>query len=446
MSANSKAPNIRRLALDIVSRCLDATDGEGGYSNILIDSAMRRWDLPDRDGALLSWLVATVLERRITLDHIISQLSSRPAEELDPGVMSALRLGICQLRYSDRIPAHAAVNETVGLVRPSARGFVNALLRAYLRKRDRLSFPGPGDAGYLSVTYSVPEELCSALGDAYGDVTAESILKAYLRVPALTLRTNTLRLDRDGLIARLAARGISAEPCADSPCGLRLAPGSGLPDEVNDGLAYVQDESSQICADVLGAGQGDRVLDACACPGSKSFYAAIAMKDRGAVVSCDVHASKLPLVAAGAARLGIGIISTVCRDSSVPAPEYAGAFDRVLCDVPCSGLGAIAGKPELRYRAASRIAGLPELQYSILSACSEAVRPGGTLVYSTCTLLPEENGRVVERFLGTHPDFAPDPFRRGSLEAPQGTLTILPDQVRDGFFIARLSRRTGAGS
>ncbi len=441
-----KAPaSPRRLALGIIGRCTAGEGTEGGFSNILVDSAIRRNSLGQQDAALLTWLTETVLERLITIDHIIRQISSRPVEKTDPDVLNAVRLGIAQLRYSDRIPAHAAVNETVGLAPASARGFVNALLRSYLRRAGdgSLSFPDRGSDpyGYLSVEYSVPEELCAKLCGIYGERTAESVLAAGFRTPSVTLRVNTLKTGRESLIERLRSAGTGSECCLDSRYGLRLAPGSGIPDEVKNGLAYVQDESSQLCTEVLGPRPGERVLDCCACPGSKSFSAAMLMENSGTVVSCDLHESKLPLVVSGAERLGIIIIETVCRDSSVPEPAYAGAFDRVLCDVPCSGLGVMAGKPELRYRGLSRSAGLPQLQYSILRASSEAVRPGGTLVYSTCTLLPEENGDNVKRFLAEHADFSPEPFLCGSLSAPDGTLTILPDGVRDGFFIAKLRKK-----
>ena len=441
----SDSASPRRLALGIIARCLSGTGADGGFSNILTDGAIRKNGLSAQDAALLTWLTGTVLEHKITIDYIIGQISSRPPDKIDPVILNTVRLGIGQLRYSDRIPVHAAVNETVNLAPKSARSFVNAVLRSYLRRTGdgSLAFPDRGTDlfGYMSVEYSVPEDLCRVLCSVYGIETAEKILTAGFRTPSLTLRVNTLRTERNTLREKLAGREILCELCQDSPYGIRLGPGSGIPEEIRDGLAYVQDESSQICPGVLAPEPGDKVLDACSCPGSKSFSAAMMMDNRGTVVSCDVHGSKLNLVKKGAERLGINIIKTVCRDSSIPEPTFKGAFDRVLCDVPCSGLGVMAGKPEIRYRGLSRSDELTGLQYSILSATAEAVRPGGVLVYSTCTLLPAENSGNVERFLSARREFTPEPFRYGSLSSEDGMLTILPDGRRDGFFIAKLRRK-----
>ena len=450
---------VRRAALRILTRLEDRKDGrDGGYLQILTDRAIKKSSpqMSDADRALLTLLTAGVTERRITLDHIIAQLSSRELPSLDPEVLALCRMGIYQLGYTDRIPAHAAVYETVALA-GRAKGFVNGILRSYLRRREEISFPArplpPGEglkseeylqgfSEYLSVNFSLDPGLCRRLVSVLGEEGAVSAAEAFFSAPRPTLRANTLRTTPGGLAQGLAAEGFEALPTADAPFGLRIISGRGLPAAVGAGLAFVQDEASQIAGEVLGARPGDFVLDACTCPGSKAFYAAMSMENRGRIVACDIHASKLPLVGSGAERLGIDIIETAERDSSAPLPDgMKESFDRVICDVPCSGYGVIAKKPELRYKRPDDPPVLPGLQYRILESASEALKPGGRLVYSTCTLLPEENTGVVGRFLSDHPDFAAADFAVGSRRSSGGSLTLLPGGGTDGFFIALIVRK-----
>ena len=447
---------VRRTALRILTRLEDRKGGsDGGYLQILTDQAIKRSDPPlsDADRALLTLLTAGVTERRITLDHIIARLSSRDLSSLDPEVLTLCRMGIFQLRYTSKIPPHAAVYETVALA-GRAKGFVNGILRSYQRRADEISFPerpaggdAQGDrseefAGFLSVNYSLDPRLCARLAAVLGEDGALSAAEAFFSAPRPALRANTLRTTPGGLAQALAAEGFEALPTADAPFGLRILSGRGLPAAVGAGLAFVQDEASQIAGEVLAARPGDFVLDACSCPGSKAFYAAMSMENRGRIVACDIHASKLPLVRSGAERLGIDIIETAVRDSSAPLPaEMTGVFDRVICDVPCSGYGVIAKKPELRYKKPACPPVLPGLQLRILESASAALKPGGRLVYSTCTLLPEENAGVVGRFLSEHPGFAAADFAVGSRRSSGGSLTLLPGGGTDGFFIALIVRK-----
>ncbi|MGM9642777.1 MAG: 16S rRNA (cytosine(967)-C(5))-methyltransferase RsmB [Eubacteriales bacterium] len=423
--------NVRRAALDILQR-MEKDEGEG-YSNRLLDAAISKYGFEGADRALLSRLVSGVTERRITLDYIISKFSKVPLSRLDADALCLLRMGVYQLRYLDRVPTHAAVNETVGLARSRSRGFINAILRSYLRT-DEIRFPQEPEDERLSVTYSAPRELCLKLLSVYGTETAEKILASYLETPALTLRVNTLRITREELTERLTAEGFECRPTAHSPYGIRVL-GQGLPRAIAEGLAFVQDEASQISSLVLDPKEGDRVLDACACPGGKSFSAAMLMNNKGSITSCDLHASKLSLIENGAARLGISMIKTAQRDSSKPSD---GEYDRIICDVPCSGLGVAAKKTEIKYRSLSQNAALVPLQYDILCAVSQSLCIGGTLVYSTCTILPEENEGNVRRFLSEHKDFEAVPFDG----APDGMLTLLPTAEHDGFFISKITRKS----
>lgn len=428
--------NVRRAALDILMR-MEKEEGDG-YSNRLIDSAITKYSFEGADRALLSQIVSGVTERRITLDYIIGKFSKSPHSKLDRDALCLLRMGIYQLRYLDRIPSHAAVNETVNLARSRSRGFINAILRSYLRTNE-IKFPEKPDAERLSVTYSAPRELCEKFISIFGVTESEKILASYLNTPALTLRVNTLKATRDELISMLEAEGFECVPTETSPYGIRVI-GSGLPSAISEGLAYVQDESSQISSLVLDPQEGDTLLDACACPGGKSFSAALLMNNKGSVTSCDLHASKLPLISSGAARLGISIIKTEERDSSKPRENEK--FTKIICDVPCSGLGVAAKKTEIKYRPLAKNAELPPLQYEILCAVSRSLEVGGTLVYSTCTILPEENGNIVDKFINEHPDFEAVPFTVGKHNAPTGKLTLLPSAEHDGFFISKITRKS----
>ena len=431
----SENKNVRRAALDILMR-MEKEAGEG-YSNRLIDSAISKFAFEGADRALLSQIVSGVTERRITLDFIIQKFSKAPLAKLDSDALCLLRMGIYQLRYLDRIPSHAAVNETVNLARSRSRGFINAILRSYLRT-DEIKFPEKPADLRLSVTYSAPRELCAKLISLFGVEKAEGILAAYLDTPSLTLRVNTLKTTRDELIAMLTGEGFECSPTATSPYGIRVK-GAGLPSAIADGLCYVQDEASQISSLVLAPTAGDRLLDACACPGGKSFSAAMLMSNEGSITSCDLHASKLPLISSGAERLGVSIIKTRERDSSIPTDEK---YSRIICDVPCSGLGVAAKKTEIKYRPLEKNAELPPLQYNILCAVSASLEVGGTLVYSTCTILPEENENIIEKFLSEHKDFEAVPFTVGEFNAPAGMLTLYPCAERDGFFISKLTRKS----
>lgn len=449
MTEEKRTANPRKLALEVLLRMqLPAMEGPAdGYSNLLIDAALKNAGaaMSDADKGLFCRLAAGVCERRITLDWLISKLSARHPAKLDPDVLNILRLGLWQLRYADRIPEHAAVNETVNLAKKYSKSFINAILRSYLRKKDELELPAGETADALSVRYSVGKELCAEFLRAFGPEKTVRILESTFDAPKMTLCANTLRLSREDLAAKLLAEGFSCEPTSDAPHGLRILDGSGIPAALRDGFCFVQDEASQICAAVLGAGKGDRVLDVCACPGSKSFGAAISMENTGEIVSCDLHASKLPLITKEGQKLGITVIKTDCRDSSVPKADEKEAFDKVICDVPCSGFGVIAKKPEIRYKNLKEARELPALQYKILEAAAAALKPGGTLVYSTCTVLPSENEENVQVFLENHKEFSLVPFAVGSRQAPAGMLTLFPDEGTDGFFIAKLRKKLSGG-
>ena len=423
----------RSLAYDLLGR----SEKSKQYSNIALDHALEKSGLSHADKRLASALFYGVTERRITLDYRISQLSARPVSELDDEVLCALRIGLYQLMYLDRIPAHAAINETVGLCKKRFSGFVNAILRAHTR--EPFVLPSREDAAeYLSVSCSVCKELCERFISIFGVDEAERVLNGFFGVSDTTLRVNTLRTSRETLAQKLE----DATPTDISPAGLYVKGSVRELYGFSEGLFFVQDQASQICVEALDAREGELMLDICACPGSKSFGSAIKMNGKGRIIAFDLHENKLSLVRESAKRLGIDVIETSAMDGRTPIPELFGKADRVLCDVPCSGFGVLGKKPELRYKSPEESARLPEIQRAILDNASRYVKVGGTLVYSTCTLLPEENQQNIQEFLARHPEFSLAPWSVGSLEVSSGMITLMPHiHNTDGFFIAKLIRK-----
>ena len=431
--------NIRKLALDLLNK----TEKAGQYSNIAIDNAIKKNELDSQDSALLCVLVYGVIERKLTLDYIIDSLSSLPPSKIELNIRNILRMGLYQLIYLDRIPPHAAINESVDLSVQRSRGFVNAILRNYQRKSQEIKFPNKEKTPteYLSVTYSFPVALCDRFIGIFGFEKAEKILSAFCKEPSMTLRVNTLKISRDEFIKKLTHKGIAAAPAPLSPCGVKLSGASVADLGIDEGLCFVQDEASQLCVLALDAKEGDKVLDVCSCPGSKSFGAAIEMNNKGEIRSFDLHENKLSLVKSGAERLGISILSTDSRDGRVFDATLEGYADKIICDVPCSGFGVIAKKPEIRYKDPAESSELPEIQHAILCNSARYLKKGGTLVYSTCTLLREENELNVERFLAAHGEFEPCDFKIGRISSQNGMLTLNPhDHGTDGFFIAKLRK------
>lgn len=417
-----------------------------GYSNIELDAAIKKFNLSGVERAFFTALFYGVIEKKITLDYIISRLSSRRLDDIDIKVLTILETGIYQLRYMDKVPESAAVNESVKLCdefyAPKNSGaFVNALLREYIRKKDEIPFPDRKKEyiKYLSVTYSVPAWLCEKWSREYGP-ECEKLLESTTYSPRMTLRVNTLKTSADELISSLASLGVKAEKTKFAPNGVRLL--GAVPTEkldANSGMFFVQDEASQIAVAALGATAGDTVIDCCAAPGGKSFGAAMSMENTGKVFSFDLHKSKMSLIEKGAQRLGITIISADVQNGALHRDGMPEA-DKIICDVPCSGLGVIAKKPDIRYKSPEEFEKLPALSLKILETAATYLKSGGDLVFSTCTLSKDENENVAKEFLGSHHEFSLRPFEVGGLKS-DGMLTLLPHVHKtDGFFIAKLHK------
>lgn len=437
---DSRGVSARGLALEVLIKA----ESGGQYSNIIIDKALDGCSLGDADKRLFTATVMGVIERKITLDYYIDALSEH-SERIDPQTRAVLRIGLYQLMFLDRIPKYAAINETVAIAPRRSRGFVNAVLRGYLRRGDGIGLPDAESAPleYLSVKYSFPVHMCKIFVDSFGRERAERMFERFNETPELTLRINTLKVSRNDYADILSRAGIRYELTEGSPCGIRVfgVPFGMLP-HFEDGFFFIQDEASQICVEAFGAKEGMLAIDCCACPGSKSFGAAISMHNRGRVISRDIHASKLSLVCEGARRLGIDIISVAEGDARHIDDALIGAADLVICDVPCSGLGVIGKKPEIRYKDMSQSERLPSVQSDILNTASRYVKRGGTLMYSTCTVLSCENGDVIDAFMAEHSEFEAVDFSVGGLCSQNGRLSLYPDiHKTDGFFIAKMRRK-----
>lgn len=431
--------NVRKMALSILARW-EAGDA---YINLAIGRAAEA--LPDAERRYLTALLYGTVERKLTLDYAIGVLARR--SDVSPAARLILECGLYELFYL-HTPPHAAVNAWVDLAHSRGeRGFINGVLRAACRmEAPPLPPREKNEMRYLSLRYSVPTETVRRLAAVLCEET-EAFLAATEREPTMTLRVNTCRISRDAFLAALREQGIDAAPTAFAPDGVRLAatcpPRSLI--GFDEGWFFVQDEASQIATEALGAEPGETILDLCACPGGKSFGSAIRMHDTGRVLACDLHASKLSLIESGAARLGLCSVSTAAQDATVADPARFASADRVLCDVPCSGLGVLSGKPDLRYKDPRVADALPSLQSAILANAAAYVRDGGVLFYSTCTVNPQENEAITDAFLSVHPDFSHEDFAVGALASSHGRLTLYPHRHgTDGFYMAKFRRRGGA--
>lgn len=429
--------NPRKLAIaSLVKAELSST-----YSNIEINTVISRSKMSKIDTALYTALYLGVTEKLITLDYLISKYSQKPIEELDIETKNALRLGFYQLLFMDKIPDYSAVSETVGLCPRRSKGFVNACLRSFIRDDKELVLPDDKWQA-ISVSTSIPVAIIDIFRQSYGDDSAEKIAGALSRQKkGITLRINTLKIEPTLLRKKLKSRSIPYTHHGFSEDVLFVsAPISDIIDLIEKGYCFVQDVASLACVRALGASANDIMLDACACPGGKTFSSAIDMANKGEIYACDLHSSKLSLITSGAQRLGIEIINVLEQDAKLPRADFIEKFDKVLCDVPCSGLGIISKKPDIKYKSIEQIQNLPAVQLAILKNCSSYVKIGADLVYSTCTLNREENEGVIEHFLRENDSFELADFQMGDIRA-NGMFTFMPyENECDGFFIAKLKR------
>ena len=425
-----------------------------GYSNIVIDKALKSGGLDARDSALATQLFYGVLEKRLRLDYAIARFSKLPLAKLDAQVLEILRIAVYQILFLEKIPKSAAVNEAVNLAKAGkavkASGFINGILRSLLRSEPKTLLPDAekDSLHYQSVFYSCPEWLISLWISSYGEVCLAGLLESTLVRAPVFLRVNTQKISVEKFLQLLEEHDVKADYITGIPGAVRLENAgsvAALPG-FEEGLFHVQDLSSQICCLLAKPKPGSRVIDVCSAPGGKAFTLAEWMEDRGALLAFDKYKGKVGLIRSGAQRLGLSCIQASVRDA-LEGKEPLEPADTVLCDAPCSGLGILRRKPEIRYKDQASLDSLPDLQYRILYQSSQLCRPGGKLFYSTCTLNPAENGEVAGRFLQENKEFEPLP-----LELPDGLLRGIPEPEHqctlfphlhqtDGFFLSAFRRR-----
>ena len=437
------AGDARSAALAVLERCRRT----GAWSETVLNAEISRQSLSQRDAALAARLCYGVLQNTALCDYCIDLHSNIKTSRLEPKVLDILRLSVYQLLFLDKIPPSAAVNAGVELCKKlgyaRAAGLVNAVLRRVAAQAgDPPPIPGAGTADYLAIRYSHPLWLVKELMDRLGYAEAEQFLAADNAPAPLTAQVNLLRTDCASLLTEL---GEKAVPHPWLPDCLLLEQAGNLTElpAFQAGKFYVQDAAARLSVMAAAPTPGMQVLDACAAPGGKSFSAAIMMENRGRILSCDLHEKKLTRLKAGAAQLGISIIDCRAMDARTPDPLLTARFDLIVADAPCSGLGVIRKKPEIRQKDPDELTGLPEIQSSILDGLSDCVAPGGVLLYSTCTIRQAENEDVVSRFVAEHRNFVPEGFTLpGPVGAvPDGMVTLWPHRHgTDGFFLCKLRK------
>lgn len=452
-----KAVTPRELALNILVKVAES----GAYSNIQLNRSLQDSGLSRQDAGLATELVYGTISRQATLDYWLSKFVSKGLSKLDIWVHQLLRLSAYQMLFLDRIPTHAAVNEAVTIAKRRGHsgisGMVNGVLRSIDRNREELvlsNIQAATPVATIALRHSYPEWLVERWAASYGTETAEAICAAGNDQPHASIRVNTVLAARDDRLRELLDSGIHAEPSAIAPSGIVVSGGGNLADTdgFRQGLWSLQDESSMLVAEVVAPKAGMKVLDCCAAPGGKSAHMAELMDGKGKVWANDLHAHKRELIVAQTERLKLRNVEAVIGDAATLPERFAAeSMDAVLLDAPCSGFGVIRRKPEIKWtKTEGDILEIAALQRQLLHHVSGLVRPGGTLVYSTCTMEKEENEQQIETFLQEHPEFSLDAswpeavlhnLRNAGLigESFDGQLQLLPQHFgSDGFYIARM--------
>ena len=434
------------------------------FADDALDRVHARMRLDTRDRALAHELVYGVLRHRATIDWRLDHVLTGRRERLPPAVTAALRMGAYQILYLDRIPPSAAVNESVQLVKARSQdarqrwpGFVNAVLRGLLRA-PAPTWPDPttDPVTALAVRYSSPAWLAERWLARYGYEQAASLCQSMLTVPPLTIRANTVRVSRDRLMEDLVQAGSVVSPTSVSPVGLSIEKSGPVTDlrQFQEGAFYVEDEAGQLVPPLLEPQPGERVLDACAAPGGKATHLAALMQDRGEVIAMDSSERRLSLLEENCRRLGVTIVKSCIGDLTADSPTSpppgvtSGSFDAALVDAPCSGLGVLKRHPEAKWnKAPGDLMRHQAKQLSLMSRVGDLLRPGGRLVYSTCSTEAEENEEVIDLFLRNHKEFKREPIgslvpqAASALLTSHGDLFTLPHmQVMDAFFACRLRK------
>ena len=443
-------PSARYAALLALEDVLN----QGAYISEAIDRQLKANSFSQLDRRLCSALVYTTVENLLAIDHIISAFVEE-LSSLEPRTLNVLRLAVCQKAFMDRIPDNAIADEAVKLERriglEKLTGFVNAVVRNYLRDPERVRWPDEAadPIGCLSLRYSMPRWIVEKLSEGYGFETAKQVIQYRPSEHDITLRPNLTALD-DAQFERLLAAKVWQSHKGKVPHAYHI---SGVMEIARDrdylaGQYSIEGEASMLCAQLTGVRPGIQALDCCAAPGGKTALMAELMQGTGRVFAWDVHEHRVALIQAMKRRLRLDNVRPAVHDATKPKTDLFGSFDVVLLDAPCSGLGVISDKPDVKYRAtAESVSGLTTLQAQLLSVCSQYVKKGGTFLYSTCSILPEENEAQVESFLSAHPEFALRPLPEWALKLYPGArnrcgLQLLAGINGDeGFYIAPMVRK-----
>lgn len=439
---------------EIAAEALMEIMTEEAYNTMTLRRLLRQnGAMPRQDRAFVTEVVNGTLRNLIYIDHVLNTFSKTKTEKMKPWLLAVLRSALYQMYFMD-VPDSAATNEAVKLagVRGygSLKGFVNGVLRTAAKQKNAIPLPEKGTAEYLSIAYSHPLWLVKMWMAYYGYGEAEAICAYDNQSPDVTIRVNTLKTNKNDLKKRLAAAGVEVKDGRLSEHALHLTKTADLSrlEAFREGLFHVQDESSQLAVKILDPQKGESILDMCAAPGGKSFTAAEQMENEGKLLSCDIYEHKIELMEEGAERLGIGIMVCKVKDAAEKEEGHE-RFDRVLVDAPCSGLGLMRKKPDIRLKKdGNEIDSLTVIQKEILDNAAGYVKPGGVLVYSTCTLCRKENEKNLEWFLKNHPEFETEDITKFLPQnwkvetAEKGYLTLLPHKTgTDGFFISRMRRK-----
>ncbi|WCN39035.1 16S rRNA (cytosine(967)-C(5))-methyltransferase RsmB [Aneurinibacillus uraniidurans] len=450
-----------RSARELAVRVLTDVEQRQAYSNLELKHALAEAAFAPRDVALATELVYGTLGRLYTLDWMLGRFVSKPLHKLDGWVRNLLRMSFYQLSYLDRIPDRAVVHEAVEIAKhfghAGIAGMVNGVLRSRLREPGKVEIPADlPPVERISLQYSHPKWMVREWIKQYGEAETEAMCAANNEPPALSLRANALRTTRDELIAQIGKQTPDAEltPSEVAPEGVvahELGNIAELPAYAS-GSCTVQDESSMLVARAVAPASGMQVLDMCAAPGGKTTHIAELMENRGEITALDIHDHKIKLIEANAFRLGISIIKGQAGDARDAAKLLAGqTFDRILVDAPCTGLGVIRRKPDIKWQKKPGDAeAISSIQYEILQTAAELAGPDTKIVYSTCTVEPEENEHVLRRFLADHPEWEldetladdmPEAVRHKYPTLVEGYMQMLPHHFHtDGFFISRLRK------
>ncbi|AYO30405.1 16S rRNA (cytosine(967)-C(5))-methyltransferase RsmB [Biomaibacter acetigenes] len=443
--------NARELAIEIL---IDSQ--QGSYSNLALNKYLTQ-DIPAIDRAFVTELVYGVLKYRMKLDYIISQFSKIELSKMSWPVLNTLRIGIYQLMFLDKVPVFAAVNESVNLAKkmenPGAARFVNAVLRNIVRNKNVITYPDPvrHPQEFLSIYYSFPKWMVERWIKLYGFDFTRDLCEAFNQKPRVCIRINTLKTNKEKLKSTLESEGVKVIPGVmfEEAFYIEDIPQLKQLKSFHDGLFQPQDESSMIAARALGVRSGDMVLDVAAAPGGKTTHIAQIMANKGSITAWDIHPHRVELIKETCRRLGTTIVDAQVRDSRLKDKDMHNKFDKVLVDAPCSGLGVIRRKPDIKWsKKPEDISVLTTEQQRILEVCSQYVKLNGILVYSTCSIEPEENQQIVEAFLENNGNFVYDDMRpylpeklAMELKEPYGWIQLYPNIHKvDGFFVARLKR------